>query len=61
MEEQLRLLARTRRRGPEPAGDDAVHGPGFTPALKVAEGARPLEETPQLPGWDPQAWAGTGW
>ena len=43
--------------------DPTVRGPGFAfaPALKVADGAGPLEDTLRLLGRDPQAWAGTGW
>lgn len=43
--------------------DPAVRGPGFAfaPALKVTDGAGPLEETLRLLGREPQAWAGAGW
>jgi uncharacterized protein (TIGR03086 family) len=42
--------------------DPAGRGPGFAfaPALKVPEGAGPLEETLRLLGREPQAWSGTG-
>ena len=42
--------------------DPAGRGPGFAfaPALKVPEGAGPLEETLRLLGREPEAWPGTG-
>lgn len=51
-------LAVARRVPADPAG----RGPGFAfaPALKVAEGTGPLEETLRQLGRDPQAWPGTG-
>jgi uncharacterized protein (TIGR03086 family) len=51
-------LAVARRVPTDPAG----RGPGFAfaPALKVPEGARPLEETLRLLGREPDAWPGTG-
>ncbi|MGW0424874.1 TIGR03086 family metal-binding protein [Streptomyces sp. NPDC003015] len=51
-------LAVARRVPVDPAG----RGPGFAfaPALKVPEGAGPLEETLRLLGREPQAWPGTG-
>ncbi|CAM5383161.1 TIGR03086 family metal-binding protein [Streptomyces canus] len=52
-------LAVARRVPTDPAG----RGPGFAfaPALKVAEGTGPLEETLRLLGREPQAWPGAGW
>ncbi|MEU9323401.1 TIGR03086 family metal-binding protein [Streptomyces canus] len=43
--------------------DPAARGPGFAfaPALKLTDGAGPLEETLRLLGREPQAWAGAGW
>ncbi|MEU0025936.1 TIGR03086 family metal-binding protein [Streptomyces sp. NPDC006335] len=51
-------LAVARRVPTDPAG----RGPGFAfaPALKVPEGAGPLEETLRLLGRQPDAWPGTG-
>ncbi|MFG2461828.1 TIGR03086 family metal-binding protein [Streptomyces sp. NPDC048523] len=51
-------LAVARRVLVDPAG----RGPGFAfaPALKVPEGAGPLEETLRLLGREPQSWPGTG-
>ncbi|MFE3851907.1 TIGR03086 family metal-binding protein [Streptomyces griseorubiginosus] len=42
--------------------DPAGRGPGFAfaPALKIPEGAGPLEETLRLLGREPEAWPGTG-
>lgn len=54
----LAALAVARRVPTDPAG----RGPGFAfaPALKVPEGAGPLEETLRLLGREPGAWPGTG-
>jgi len=43
--------------------DPTVRGPGFAfaPALKVADGTGPLEETLRLLGREPGAWPGSGW
>lgn len=51
-------LSVARRVPTDPAG----RGPGFAfaPALKVPEGAGPLEEALRLLGREPQAWPGTG-
>ncbi|MFF1303809.1 TIGR03086 family metal-binding protein [Streptomyces sp. NPDC058307] len=51
-------LSVARRVPADPAG----RGPGFAfaPALRVPEGAGPLEETLRLLGREPQAWPGTG-
>ncbi|MEU9167455.1 TIGR03086 family metal-binding protein [Streptomyces sp. NPDC048420] len=51
-------LAVARRVPTDPAG----RGPGFAfaPALKVPEGAGPLEEALRLLGREPEAWPGTG-
>ncbi|MEU1474307.1 TIGR03086 family metal-binding protein [Streptomyces sp. NPDC005760] len=42
--------------------DPTVRGPGFAfaPALKVPQGAAPLEETLRLLGRKPEAWSGRG-
>ncbi|MET7687300.1 TIGR03086 family metal-binding protein [Streptomyces sp. NPDC005483] len=54
----LAALAVARRVPTDPTG----RGPGFAfaPALKVPEGAGPLEETLRLLGREPEAWPGTG-
>ncbi|MFC8431295.1 TIGR03086 family metal-binding protein [Streptomyces sp. NPDC057253] len=58
-DEVLRAALAVARRVP---ADPAGRGPGFAfaPALKVPEGAGPLEETLRLLGREPEGWPGTG-